>query len=181
MFWHYRYVSFRRLFWIKLTNYQFKIFYNSSNRIANYISNLEIIKSIIDEQLDLPIFIVGDFNTDLNLDKRYSKYLAKFIQESKLKCVEYEFPNIGYTYKNGNYKNHIDHVLANDLARNKTFECKIIEESQNMSDHNAIRTSFWIDMNAKSKVCNKKAIIFTDFHGKKRGLSRRFNKLLEIN
>ena len=129
---------------------------NSSVRIANYISNLEIIKNIIDENLNQPIFIIGDFNTDLNMDKRYSKQLAKFIEEYNLRCMDYDYPNITYTYRNGDYKNHIDHVIVNQLARKITVECKIIEDNRNMSDHNAIKTSLWIDINASILNYNEK-------------------------
>ncbi len=46
---------------------------NSTVKFANYFSNLELIKSIIDENMLIPIFIVGDYNTDLNSEKRYRK------------------------------------------------------------------------------------------------------------
>ena len=119
---------------------------NSTEKLANYISNLQILESIIEEHVDIPLFIVGDFNTDLNLDKRYTKQLKKLMQECSLASVDYEFPNIDYTYQNGNYRNHIDHVLANEVARNITIDCKIIENMLNMSDHNPINTSFLLDI-----------------------------------
>ena len=111
---------------------------NSLERMANFVSDLEIVKSILDEKLDISLFVVGDFNTDLNINKKYSKYLNKYIRINDLKCIDYDFPNINYTYKNGDYYNHIDHVIANELARNLTNQCKIIENAQNMSDHNLI-------------------------------------------
>jgi hypothetical protein len=45
------------------------------------------------------------------------------------------------TYKNGEYKNHIVHVIVNDIARMGTVGCKITEDYSNMSDHNPIITN----------------------------------------
>jgi hypothetical protein len=118
---------------------------NSNNKIANYISNLEIIKSIIDDNLHIPTLIVGDFNTDLETNKRFSRLLAGFIQFNKLKCMDYEFPNIDYTYKSGDNTSYIDHIIVNDIASRNVIECKIIENVENMSDHNSILTTIIIN------------------------------------
>jgi hypothetical protein len=48
----------------------------------------------------------------LNTNKRYSIKLAKFIEENKMTCMDYKFPNTAYTYKNGNFENRIDHVIT---------------------------------------------------------------------
>jgi hypothetical protein len=109
---------------------------NSDNKIAIYTSNLEIIKSIIDENLNVPILIIGDFNTDLETNKRYSEYLTRFINDNKMICMDYEFPNIKYTYKNGMNSNYIDHIIANKIASHYVTGCTIIENKDNMSDHN---------------------------------------------
>ena len=142
---------------------------NSATRLANYISNLEIIKSVIDEHVDIPVFIVGDFNTDLNLDKRYTRYLTRFIQDNNLKCIDYEFPNINYTFTNGTYTNHIDHVITNSLARNRTVECKIISDYLNMSDHNPILTSVIIDITSNLEISKSDRKYFYKFPWKEEG------------
>ena len=151
---------------------------NSTTRMSNYISNLEMIKSIVVQDLDIPIFIIGDFNTDLTMSKRYSKCLNQFIQENSLQCIEYDFPNISYTYRNGVYQNHIDHVIGNDIARKSTIKCKIIEDSRNMSDHNAIFTSIITNISKNSPSNGEAYKRFYRFPWNEEGFIENYQKIL---
>ncbi len=55
--------------------------------------------------------------------------------------MDYEFPNIEYSYKNGVNKNYIDHVIANEIASRYVTGWPIIENNENMSYHNSILTT----------------------------------------
>ena len=112
----------------------------SPYRLASYESNLQIIENLVEEFAGMPVLVVGDLNTDIRNGKRFSKLLLKFVNEKNLYFSEFEFPNVNYTYKNGLYKNHIDHVICNDMAKMITVGCDILEDNSNMSDHNPIIT-----------------------------------------
>jgi hypothetical protein len=128
---------------------------NSSYRLASYESNLQIIENLVEEFAGMPVLVVGDFNTDISNDKRFSKLLFKFVNENNLYFSEFEFPNVNYTYKNGLYKNHIDHVICNDMAKMITVGCDIIEDNLNMSDHNPIITRLVCDLRKRNNDGNK--------------------------
>jgi hypothetical protein len=117
----------------------------TNSRISNFLSNLEIINSLVDEYSNLPVITIGDFNTDLNTNKRYSVKLAKFIEENKMTCMDYKFPNTAYTYRNGNFENRIDHVITNEIAGDFVIDCKILEHIENMSDHNPILSALLLN------------------------------------
>ena len=119
--------------------------------------------------------ILYQFNTDVSAGERYGKLLLKFIIENNLYFSEFEFPNVDYTYKNGAYKNHIDHVIGNDIARLRTVGCKRIEDYSNMSDHNPIITKLTCDLGKRNDVGNKKNNRFYRFPWKEEEFIKRFH------
>jgi hypothetical protein len=96
----------------------------------------------------------------------------KFVNENNLYFSEFEFPNVNYTYKNGLYKNHIDH--GNEMAKMITVVCEIIEDDSNMSDHNPIITSLVCDLGKTSDVENKRDKRFYRFPWNEEGFIERF-------
>ena len=133
---------------------------NTTVRMCEYTSNLQIINVILQDYANLPTFIVGDFNADVERNKRFDNLLRDFIASNELNCAEYVFYNSNYTYKNGDYTSNIDHVITNRLAKQKTLNCQILQNDLNMSDHNALLTSFLIGNNET----NNKTISKTKFH-----------------
>jgi hypothetical protein len=92
--------------------------------------------------------------------------------------MEYEFPNINYTFKNGIFKNHIDHVIVNDIASLKVIECRIIEDKLNMSGQNPIRTSFLIDFNQDVYSSSQKENNFYRFSWKEDGFIDKYQQII---
>jgi hypothetical protein len=95
----------------------------------------------------------------------------KFVNENNLYFSEFEFPNVNYTYKNGLYKNHIDHVIGNEMAKMITVVCEIIEDDSNMSD---TITSLVCDLGKTSDVENKRDKRFYRFPWNEEGFIERF-------
>jgi hypothetical protein len=133
----------------------------------------------VDENPNVLILISGDFNTDLGTNKRYSKYLTRFINENKMICMDYEFPNIKYTYKNGINSNYIDHIIANEIASHYVTGCTIIENKDNMSDHNSILTTILMNIegNYDDILTIKKN--FYRFPWKEEGFVSNFQQIVE--
>ena len=112
---------------------------NSAYRYAQLKSTLELIASIIEDNLDKTVLVVGDFNADLKREKRYDKLLNEFVRDNELDCYDYLFENASKTtYKNGKYTSHIDHILGLHKNFDKVETCEIIYNELNLSDHNAI-------------------------------------------
>ena len=152
---------------------------NSSYRLASYESNLQIIENLVEEFAGMPVLVVGDFNTDFTNGKRFSKLLLKFVNENNLYFSEFEFPNVNYTYKNGLYKNHTDHVICNDVAKMITVGCEIIEDNSNMSDHNPIITRLVCDLRKRNNDGNKQNKRFYRFPWKEEGFIERFQNAIK--
>ena len=96
--------------------------------------------SIIEDNRDKFILIAGDFNSDLLRGRRYDNLLNEFIIEHELDCYDQMFGNeLKTTYRNGDYRSHIDHIIGMRKHLNMVEKCEIMVDELNMSDHNAIR------------------------------------------
>jgi hypothetical protein len=129
---------------------------NTTERFNEFISNLQLISTIIEDNNDKPVYIMGDFNADLERNKRFDNELRKFI-DNGLTALEYQYPqNTNITYYNEDYSSHIDHCLSNEIGAKSTIKCKIIKDETNTSDHNPILTTIAIlktdvELNNKTK------------------------------
>ena len=125
-------------------------FDNSKKRddsLSSFELNLSLISTLIEKAktLNLPIFIVGDFNADPKRTNRFDKILKEFIANLNTDSLVSNFPqSINYTFSAINNQNTInatiDHAFFipgnNDQIVIKN--CQILDDVANMSDHNAI-------------------------------------------
>jgi hypothetical protein len=119
---------------------------NTAYRISQYKTNLEFLSSIIDDNQFEMVLIGGDFNSDLSRGKRFDSLLCDFINEHDLVSFDCLFENeVKHTYRNGNCRNHIDHILGLIKHRSRVINCQIIQSNVNMSDHNAVNIEFSVD------------------------------------
>jgi hypothetical protein len=132
----------------------------------------------MDEFSEIPVYIIGDFNTDLEKTRRYDVLLTDFIDNNKLTCIEYLFPNVNYTYTNGGYKNHIDHVIGNQIATDITTSCKIIQNWSNLSDHNPIITTAELSLIPTNNTFNGNGKRFYKFPWKNESFVERYKIIL---
>ena len=123
--------------------------------LSQFELSLSLISVIIKKSLlsASPIFIIGDFNSDIYRKNRFDKILSEFITEENLCPLDILFTQkINYTFftsnSNLNYISNIDHILFNQTKDNQIIskiQCNILEDVANMSDHNAISLEFVLD------------------------------------
>ncbi len=62
--------------------------------------------------------------------------------------MEYEYPQKQtFTHQNACYRNHIDHIISNQYAKNNITECNILLDNLNCSDHNPVSTTLKVKKN----------------------------------
>jgi hypothetical protein len=134
-------------------------FDNSKKRdesLSTYEMTLNIISTLISKAkiLDIPIFILGDFNADPNRNNRFDKLLKSFMANQNLQSVTSLYPqSTTYTYKaqmkQDIIKSNIDHIfIINDKNNSiSVINCLINDDIANMSDHNSI--SCWFENKLK--------------------------------
>ena len=69
----------------------------------------------------------GDFNSGLSRHKIYENLLHEFIFEHGLECFGLADDKISFTYKNAEYKSHIDKIIGLKEIKNKIVNCEIIK------------------------------------------------------
>ena len=114
-----------------------------------YEITLSYILTIINKykSINIPIFIIGDFNADLNRKNPYDKILSQFICDHDLIAMDMlNTQKNNYTFKtklkNNNLSfSRLDHflVLNNEtIGSFKNLLCNIDDDLGNTSDHRAI-------------------------------------------
>jgi hypothetical protein len=128
-------------------------FDNSKKRddsLSSYELTLSLITTLINKAktLNIPIFIVGDFNADIKRNNRFDKILNNFLNDQNINSLVYSYPQpINFTYKATlNLKPitaTIDHAFFIPYTDNLIIQnCTILDDIANMSDHNAISINF---------------------------------------
>ncbi len=140
---------------------------NKIDNFSEFETNLAIISELIKSYKrmgDYNIVIGGDFNADLNRNKKFDKNLVKFVKTEKLFiCKNLNPHDIEYTYFSNNYTARLDHIFilnTNDFTNNnlsKIFST-ISEDDINCSDHHPV--SIEIDF---SNILSKENDIITNF------------------
>ena len=126
-------------------------FDDSKNRAisnAAFLNNLALLENEINtlKAIETPFLLFGDFNADLNLNKRFDKHLKEFLTTNKLMSWEQAFTqsDIDYTYKKGKTKAYIDHIFYSEKT-NFIVDYQILNDSEDVSDHRPITCNFDID------------------------------------
>ena len=108
------------------------------------------------ENSDIPIFILGDFNADLRRNNRFDIILENYITDHKLVPLDHQFTQMNnYTFSadlgiDKSYFANLDHVLVLDrpiYAILENFQCNILDDPRNTSDHRALSIEFSFDHN----------------------------------
>ena len=102
---------------------------------------LVLINKLMDRET--PIFIMGDFNSDLFRNNRFDKILLEYFNSEDWIALDHLFTQkYEYTYSSMNQgkKNfsNLDHIFSinnNGLKKLRNVQCNIQEDLANMSDH----------------------------------------------
>ena len=87
---------------------------NSKESLDEFKSSIIILESEIKNCIDrdLPFIVMGDWNADLNRDRRFDEIFRQFIVKNNLYVSDdFDINNVGYTYKNSDYKASLDHIV----------------------------------------------------------------------
>ena len=83
--------------------------------------------------------MLGDWNCDLNRDKRFDKLLKSFLSKNEiLDCHSLFDSKLDFTYKKKDYKSRIDHIFIRSCEKKLIKEYDVMDEPLNLSDHNPI-------------------------------------------
>ena len=122
---------------------------NSSENFEMLKNCFSIIEAALDANKNEETFIMGDFNCDLHRGNRFDDVARQFVNENKLvDCVGLFNQNVKFTYKKGEYKASIDHILIYKSFQ-KNIECCVVGPCDNGSDHNYICLSCNMESNVK--------------------------------
>jgi len=107
----------------------------SNEKLAVFNQVLSVIE-MYSELDDVPYIIMGDFNADLNRNKRYDVFLRDFIKNNNLECLELYLSNgEKKTYHKGNYSSTIDHIFVSKCLKNSITSYQVVDDPINGSDH----------------------------------------------
>ena len=131
-----------------------------------YELSLNLIASIINiaESNSFPFFIVGDFNADLNRNHSFDNILKQFVNDYDLLSVINQFPqHTNYTYQHTNnnqkFTHNLDHIFTKVDPYNITIKnCMILDDTTNMSDHNAVHLELEILSDNNNNKNNSKIL-----------------------
>ena len=80
--------------------------------------------------------MMGDWNMDIKRTKRADERFKEFLTENYLDICENRFSqDVDFSYFNGDYRSHIDHIICNEEVVKYTRACKILDYRENLSDH----------------------------------------------
>ena len=135
-----------------------------------YIETLKYAQCLIDQYAGniplLVILVMGDLHTVIPdsavltrkwyTKKPYNKWsvlMYEFMEANDFCVADFQFEQlVNYTYKQGNKRSYIDHILIPEYQVNMINSCDILYDSQdNMSDHLAI--SINMDLPVVTKIC----------------------------
>ena len=120
-----------------------------------YESSLSLISTLIDKynRIDIPCLILGDFNADTFRKKKFDDLLGTFITEKSLIPLDLIYTQkIDFTYYSFNnfmkgqsiYKANLDHFLFKSCSIDINFQCNIIDDVANTSDHRSLTLDIFL-------------------------------------
>ena len=136
---------------------------NRTGSFSAFQNNLTLLASEMDlsKVKEESCIVIGDFNADLNRNKRFDKYLNNYLRENGLVACEnlFEQSELNYTYKKGKTTAYIDHALCVADDNHFVTGYGILNDPENASDHFPIKiqTEFTTHEAApKNLIQNKK-------------------------
>jgi len=135
--------------------------YEKANKNTDeFLFQISVIDSIIDQFSDCHIIVGGDFNTDFSRLSFQSSALMDFCVQSNLHPVcDHSNSSIDYTYNfNMTSFSMIDHFLLSEQLFNTSVSCaNILHESDNTSDHDPV--CLHLDVSVAKLKCDKREFI----------------------
>ena len=131
---------------------------NTLNSKSEYELCLSLLSSLLVkfEPIEAPIFITGDFNSDLYRKNRFDIILNNFVNcKSLISLDTICTQEKNFTFKsiinNKEYKARLNHTFLHNKVSNQSFKfknitCNIQVDKINMSDHNSIVTELEIEI-----------------------------------
>ena len=93
------------------------------------------------------VLIGGDFNADVNRGNRFDRLLRVFVDRNNYHLVDQEFSSsLDFTYFKGEgtqnvYRAYIDHCILASKEKIVNYNCQVLYDDVNTSDHNALLLS----------------------------------------
>ncbi len=109
--------------------------------------------------------IMGDFNCDMDRNNRFDAIFKSFVFNNNFfNSLNYFDQEISYSYKNGDYKSTIDHILCNHALSQKVTNGQIMDENCNNSDHNPVYLSIELNLPINEILSNSNSRTNKKFH-----------------
>jgi hypothetical protein len=127
-------------------------------RLAAFQTTLALLESYkrheVDPNDDL-MAIMGDFNCDMDRNNRFDAIFKSFVFNNNFfNSLNYFYQEISYSYKNGDYKSSIDHILCNHALFQRVTNGQIMDENCNNSDHNPVHLSVELNLPINETLIN---------------------------
>ena len=127
-----------------------------ANSKATFEITLSLILALIErhKEKNIPIILMGDFNSDIHRNNRFDVILKNFITDNNMILLDHINNNhITHTFTTAKINNtyfyhNLDHFILyskNSLETLKDSKFLVFEDIANMSDHRAINYSFSLD------------------------------------
>ncbi|RNA14024.1 hypothetical protein BpHYR1_015398 [Brachionus plicatilis] len=154
---------------------------NSTKSFAEFRSNILMLESELknNREKGTSFILLGDWNADLKRGKRFDKILKNFVENNNLEISDnYDQNQIGYTYRNGNYKAQLDHMMWSKTSNTLSFSSfKVINDLDNFSDHLPISADVKINCKETPKYSENKN--FYRFSWENLDFVEKYNKFLD--
>ena len=121
---------------------------NRDNSKSMYELSLSLISVLIEKfkTRNIPYFLAGDFNADIFRKNRFDKLLSEFTSENNLYLLDQlNTQKVDFTFSSFNSYSRIDHIIApTDHMTNRfiDFQCNILDDIVNLSDHRNLSLDF---------------------------------------
>ena len=137
-------------------------------RLAAFQTTLALLESYkrpeVDPNDDL-MAIMGDFNCDMDRNNRFDAIFKSFVFNNNFfNSLNYFDQEISYSYKNGDYKSSIDHILCNHALFQRVTNGQIMGENCKNSDHNPVHLSVELNLPINETLINSNSRTNKKFH-----------------
>jgi len=95
--------------------------------------------------------ITGDFNADVCRGNRFDNLFSDFVSQNQFLLLDRHLSNDGhFSYKKGIYTAFIDHCILSYVNKICDWQCNVLYDDINTSDHNAVKTQIYFQGSEQS-------------------------------